>query len=213
MKIPISLPSGLPARGSTLSCDRIIATDGFECSVYDVDRKCCIPTKRPYRFIASVCPSTLLALGGDCSNRVYLLDGDMTETDAFTPNAVGDLLQSVYPCPLGNGFVFTYRNGVYAGDLCGRTHQRLECAENGQEFISVFPACGYCLTAYNNGYADIIEYSTCNGNQRCLLPDCVRIKSFTAIDCQNVYGLFTKGYPYSFLAPVVENGVFNCPCI
>lgn len=214
MKIPVSLPSGLSASGSAFSCDRILATDGFDCSVYDVDRKCCIPTKRPYRFITALCAAcSLIALGEGCSNRVYLLDGDLTETEAFTPDADGDVLQSVYPCPCGGSLLFTYRNGVYTGDLCGGITSKIKSAHNGNDFISVFPANGYMLTAYNNGYADVIEYSGCDGSTRCVLPECVRIKSFAALENNTVYGLFSKGYPYSFLAPVTENGVFTCPCI
>lgn len=210
MKIPISLPTGLPARGATFSCGRILATDGFECRVYSVEEKCYIPTKRPYGFISSSCEcGDLVATGGNCSNKVYILSADLTETDGFTPKINAGPLLSVYPCPNGAELVLSYRNACYLSDCRGNILRTLRVAGEDGDIISCFPLCCACIQAFEEGDRNVIEY---NGN-RCTLPQCAKVKGFALSEEETVYALVNKGYPYSFLIPVLEDGVFNCGCI
>lgn len=211
MRIPVSLPGGVSASGSTFSCGRILATDGFECSVYSTDERCHIPTKRPYSFLSGLCGcGNLLATGGDCSNRVYILTEELTEIDGFTPKINAGPLLTVYPCPSGNALLLTYRDGCYLSDFEGNILSTVRTAEDGVDFISCYPTCGGGLHAYNDGTRDVIEYRGCRGVSRCVLSACVRIKSFALCEDGVVYGFFGKGYPYTFLAPVLENGCLNC---
>jgi len=210
MKIPISLPTGLSAKGAVFNCGRILATDGFECGVYSVEEKCFIPTKRPYGFISAACEcGDLLATGGDCSNRVYILNADLTETDGFTPKINAGPLLSVYPCPSGSELVLSYRNACYLSDCRGNILCTLRRARDGGDIISCFPLCSACLHAFEDGCRDVIEYNGCS----CILPECVKVKGFALSDEGTVYAFVSKGYPYSFLIPVLENGVFSCGCI
>lgn len=211
MRIPVSLPCGVSVKGSTFSNGRILATDGFECSVYSVDECCCLPTKRPYGFITALCNcGKLLALSGSCSNKIYTLSECLTEIDGFTPKINNGPLLSVYPSSCGNLLALTYRDGCYLTDREGNASERMKTAEEGVTFISCYPLCNGHLLAYNDGDRDVIEYTRCGSTSRCVLPSCVKIKSFAPCEDGVIYGLFGKGYPYTFLSPVLENGHLNC---
>lgn len=211
MKIPVSTPSSVAPSSGIFSCGRILATDGFECSVYSVYEKCHIPTKRPYVFLSAVCScGNILALSGNCSNRVYVLTESLTEIDGFTPKINAGPLLAVYPCPQRSYLLLTYRNGCYISDCEGNILNELKRSTTDKDFISCYPLCNGCLHAYNDGCRDVIEYHSCCYSGKCFLPDCVRLKNFTTCDDGVVYGFFTKGYPYSFLAPVLENGSLVC---
>lgn len=211
MKIPVYTPSSIAPSSAIFSCGRILATDGFECSVYSVYEKCYIPTKRPYGFLSGICCcGNILALSGDCSNRVYVLRDDLTEIDGFTPQINAGPLLAVYPCVNRNRLVLTYRNGCYISDLQGNITNELKRSRGDMDFISCYPLSNGCLQAYNNGNSDAIEYQGCCQRGKCILPDCVRFKNFTLCDDGVIYGFFGKGYPYAFLAPVMENGNLTC---
>ncbi len=213
MNIPISLPTGLPATGAAFSCGRILATDGFECAVYSVEEKCRVPAKRPYGALSAVCGcGDLLATGGSCTNRVYVLDAALTETDGFTPGVNAGPLLGAHCCPDG-GLTLTYREAVYLSDCRGNVLCALKRAEEDMDFIDYLPLCRGFLLGYNAGRGDVIEYCGCCSRGSCTLPPCVRLKGFTLSEEGEPYALISKGYPYSFLVPLFDNGAFSCLCV
>ena len=208
MKIPISLPCRVAPTTGVINCGRILAADGFECSVYSVNEGCYIPTKRPYGFLSTVCDcGDMIAIGGECTNRVYVLTENLTETDGFTPKINAGPLLTAYPCNGGNALLLTYRKVVVIANCNGEVLGVTKTAPDEVDFMSCYPLCKGCLCAYNDGNNEIIEYSACGNTRRCILPNCVRIKSFVSFEEGVVYGFFTKGYPYAFLAPIWQNGL------
>lgn len=214
MRIPIVLPDCVAADTATFSCERILAADGFTRAVYTVPDGCCLNTRRAYGFITAGCDSCdILAIDSGCGSRVFLLDADMREIDAVQPRVDAGPLLSVYCCG-GSRLLLTYRKLVAVADFDGRISSVIREDEGDEiDYISAYPICGGYLLAEGDGQRDIIRYNRCGDSTECVLPACVRVKGFTADSDGNVYAFIRKGYPYTFLSTVLENGVFDCRCI
>jgi len=141
----------------------------------------------------------------DCSNRIYILNDRFEEIDSITPELNAGPLQSVYVCKGNGNLVLTYRNAIYTSDLNGQILSTVRTSLPGADYISGIPLCNGILLAYTDGQRDTIQYNACTNT----LPPCVRIKSFLENDDGEVYALVSKGYPYTFLIPVFQDGLLN----
>lgn len=206
MKLPIIFPDSLSADSVAINNDRILAANGFRCIIYNVSSKCCITTARPYFFISSCfCNGGLLALSERCGNRIYVLNCELEETAAITPNVFAGPLLSAFLYPDRTGILLTYRNTAVKIGTDGRVLEVVGTANNeGTDFLSSFPLCNGYLLAYTENDQTIIKLLSCNESSF-ILPHCVRFKGFTS-DCNGtVYALIGKGYPYTYLTPIYEN--------
>ena len=205
MNIHITIPGCVAANGAAINNDRVLATTGFTCDVYNVNARCCIPTARPYHFISSCgCNGGLLALSERCGNRIYVLNCDLEELYAITPNVFDGPLQSVYIYPDRSGLLLTYRKRVYKSNIEGRILSVVGEADENIDFLHSIPTCNGYLIAYTENERTYIKFFGCD-DQSIALPECVRFKSFVNEENGIVYALVGKGYPFTFLAPIFEN--------
>lgn len=205
MKTPITIPGCTPASGSAMLCEKTYAVNGFDCCIFQTDNDCCIKTRRPYSFISSFCACGGLLAVTDCSNRIYILNDRFEEIDSISPATNSGPLQSVYLCNGSGNLVLTYRDAIFASDLGGQILSTISTATTDIDYISAIPLCNGILLAYTNGGRDTIKYNACTNT----LPACVRVKSFLEDGNGEVYALVGKGYPYTFLIPVFQDGLLS----
>lgn len=207
MKLNVSFPECLSADGVAISNDKILAVNGFRCSIYDTASRCCTATVRPYFFISSCCCNGgMLALSSRCGNKVYVLNSELDETENLTPSVSAGALKSAFLYPDGSGILLTYDN---LAAKCSRNGRILSVVgtttDESSELLSCFPLDNGCLLAYSeNGQTTVGLFS--DNEESFILPKCLSFKCFAEDTDGTVYALIGKGYPYSYLTTVYENG-------
>lgn len=207
MKLTISFPECLSADGVTINNDRILAVNGFRCNVYDTTSRCCTATARPYFFISTCCCNGgMLALSSRCGNKIYVLNGELEETESLTPSVAAGALKSAFLYPDRSGILVTY--GSLAAK-CGRSGRMINVigstTDENVELLSCFPLDNGYLLAYSDDGQTLIGLFAENDDSF-ILPKCLNFKCFAADTDGTVYALVGKGYPYSYLTVVYENG-------
>lgn len=204
MNTHISIPGCISANGAAINNNRLLATTGFSPQVYNVNARCCIQTARPYHFISSCgCNGGILALSEKCGNRIYVLNCDLEELYAITPNVHDGPLQSVFLYPDRSGLLLTYRKRVYKSNTNGRILSTIGEADDNVDFLQSIPLCNGYLLAYTENCQTAIKLLGTN-EQSIILPECTRFKSFVN-DEGVIYALLGKGYPFTYLAPIFDN--------
>lgn len=206
MKISITIPGCVAANGATINNERILVTTGFSSDVHNLSTRCCIPTARPYHFLSSCgCNGGLLALSNKCGNKIHVLNCDLEELYAITPNTNDGPVQSVFIYPDGSGLLLTYRKRCYKSNVNGRILSVIGSTEGPNvDFLQCIPVCtGFLLAAEENGQTVLKLLGLDDGNV--VLPRCTKFKSFVNGENGTVYALLGKGYPFTYLAPVYEN--------
>lgn len=210
MAIPVIFPGCTAATGADFLCGSVLAVNSFDCVIYNATEKCKTCTSRPYSFI-STSGNCILALGNDCSNKLFVLNSCFEEIGSICTDTGDGPLLTVYSAGCGR-LILTYRRSIVAVDADGSS-ACIFATLNGAEkdFIAATPTCGGILLAYNDGSRDNIQYRRCDGAvSTCTLPQGISVKSFATGEDGTVFGLFAKGYPYRYLAPILVDGVLVC---
>lgn len=211
MAIPIVMQDCIAATGATIVNKTIYAVNGIDCNLRNITCNCSVCVRRPYGFISSNC-NCILATEGTCSNKIYILDLCFNEIGSICiRNGEGPLL-TAYATDCGR-LILTYRNVVILADCNGNTASVIGCTQKeGSEFISAFPFNHGILLALNNDDETVLQTrENCNVVQSCILPKGISVRSFTQGCDGTVYGLFSKGYPYRYLIPIIVDGILSCP--
>ncbi len=210
MAIPVTISNCGAVTGAVFSNNSVYAVNGVDCTVKNVCDDCCFSTFRPYSFLSKNCGCTL-AISGFCSNRVYILDCCFKEIGSICFSFDYGPLLAAYLTE-GNKLILTYRKTVIIANTNGSYMDTIATSScDDSDFIAAILTDGGLLTAFNDGNRDTIQIRYGDGTtQSCTLPRCVGIKSFVVNDDCSIYGLFSKGYPYRYLLPIVTDGMFNC---
>lgn len=208
MRLNVGFPECLPADGVAVNNNKILAVNGFRCSVYDTSARCCTATARPYFFISSCCcDGGMLALSSRCGNKLYVLSSELEETESLTPTVSAGALKSAFLYPDRSGILLTYDKLATKCSRSGRALSVIGSATNNStELLSCFPLEDGYLLAYSENGQTMIELFSDNEDSF-ILPKCLSFKCFAADTDGAVYALLGKGYPYSYLTTVYENGV------
>lgn len=201
---------------AALSCGKIWVTDGFTefvCTFSDCGCLSCeIPVIRPYRYISRDPQSgRILALGGNCQSRIYCLSCTLAEGFSFSPDISAGFLKSLDPLPNGN-IIATYRDLVCLLNRRGIFMNTLRVNNFPDTEFDCCVASDDGLTlVYTRNDAQYIELSFGDTDSLLAVPAPIRIKNLFR-DCGGViYAFCGVGYIYSFITPLVVDGVFlNC---
>lgn len=210
MTIPITQSMCKAATGAVISDNNILTVNSADCAVENSYNGTCIETARAYEFVSGY-NDMYLATGTSCNNRVYILNSSFKEIASICFPACNGPILSAYAMPC-NRILLTYRNKITVGNYNGNFTQTVdEICDSDSEFISAVPTDNGILFAYTNGSYETLQYNRCCGyTDSCILPSNIRIKNFVT-DSDTVYGLFSKGYPYRYLLPVVQGCSLLCP--
>lgn len=210
MSIPVVFPGCTAVTSADFHCGSIIAVNSFDCVIRNTTEKCNITANRPYGFIASN-GGELLALGGNCGNKVYILNGDFEEVASICIRTQNGPLLSVYGAGCGK-LLLTYRKRIVLAERDGSTTQTLaEMTDDEKDFLSALPTPVGMLLAYGDGNRDNLRLCGCGGAVgNCTLPEGVTFKGFAVGGDGTVFCLYANGYPYRYLAPVLTDGVLCC---
>lgn len=216
-------------------CDRIIATDGINCSIYIVnENRCCnesICAVRPYRRLRSTsCNDGYTALSCCNDNNLYLLDDNFCENGYITlesavngdcgcssccgscSGTLGTLTDAMQVCIGSNTFILgSFESGAYLFDSNGKRMTQLCSADNG-EVLTDF------ITFGDEKYA----MSTLCGNRRTVTVNdsgtvqsaiLERGRTLRMLLSENgtVYGLFGRHYIYNQIIPIYSDGRLILP--
>lgn len=208
MKIPVVLPNCLSADGAAIRGDEVLAVNGHDSAIYNVSGRCEIQTAKPYFFISFIpYDGGLLALSERCGNRIYVLNGELQETASVVPNVYAGALESAFVYPDASGILLTYGKLAAKVDASGRLLETVGFADDADvDLLSSYPLTDGFILAYTDGDRTIIRLIA-DGESSFILPECVSFKSFAEDGDGTVYALVGKGYPYTYLTPVYENGV------
>lgn len=207
MKLNIVFPDCLPADGVAMSNDRILAVNGYRCQIYNTSNRCSISTARPYFFMSSCCcDGGMLALSSRCGNKIYVLNDELDETESLTPLVNAGALKSAFLYPDRSGILITYAGLAAKCSTSGRITEVIGTADGvDTELLSCLPLDDGYLLAYNEDDNTTIKLFSYTESEF-ILPKCLSFKCFAVDDDETVYALIGKGYPYSYLTTVYENG-------